>query len=116
MNLHPHLIQKVESVSDGMGGTLPGGTTDVSVVYGILDLLSGTDRNGTENALTEESTHVLVILDYTEGITDSMRVVDRDGRIYDITYSDNPAGQYHHNELLLTLKPGQYYEWEVPNG
>lgn len=116
MNLHPHLIQEVTSVSDGMGGTLPDKVDDVAVIYGILDLLNGTERTGTQNALTEESTHVLVTLEYTEGITDNMRVVDRDGRVYDITYSDDPAGQHHHNELLLTLKSGRSYEWEVPNG
>ena len=28
-----------------------------------------------------------------------MRIVDLDGRFYDITYSDNPVGMNHHNEV-----------------
>lgn len=108
----PHLIQEEVQESDGMGGTITT-TKDVMIVYGLLDLLSGTDRNNIQNAITEESTHVLVLLDYTEGITDSMRVIDDDYRVYDITYSDNPAGQNNHNEILLSLKQGKIYEWSV---
>lgn len=117
MILHrPHLIQETAFVSDGMGGKVPDGHADKEVVYGVLDLLSGSDRSSTDNSLTENSTHVLVILDYVPDITDNMRVVDADFRVYDITYSDNPAGQNHHNELLLTLVPGQTHKWSVPYG
>lgn len=111
----PHLIQKVKYKSDGMGGTLPDGYETFAVVDGVLDLLDGTDRNSTQNAVTEDSTHVLVILDYIEGITDNMRVVDENYRVYDITYSDNPAGQNNHNEVLLALEQGKTYEWSVEN-
>lgn len=107
----PHLIQTVKRVSDGMGGKKPGEVKTFAVVYGVLDLINGSDRNAMQNAITEDSTHALVILEYTEGITDNMRVVDEAGRVYDITYSDDPAGQGNHNELLLTLKQGQSYEW-----
>lgn len=110
----PHLVQKVVQKSDGMGGQLPESYEDVTVVYGLLDLLSGSDRNATDNAITENSTHVLVLLDYTEGITDDMRIVDSDYRVYDITYSDDPGGQKHHNEILLTLEQGKSFEWDVP--
>lgn len=112
----PHLIQKVKYKSDGAGGKLPDGYETFEVVYGVLDFLSGTDRNTVQNAVTEDSTHVLVILDYIDGITDNMRVVDENYRVYDITYSDNPAGQNNHNELYLTLKQGHMHEWSVDDG
>ncbi|WP_423189427.1 phage head completion protein [Alkalibacterium sp. f15] len=106
IKLKPHLIQETKYLPDGMGGKIPDGHTTFAVIDGVLDLLSGTDRTGAQNAITEDSTHVLVTLDYTEGITDKMRVFDGIGQVYDITYSDNPAGQDDHNELLLTLVPG----------
>lgn len=116
IKLKPHLIQKTNSTSDGMGGKLPVGHTKHTIVHGVLDMLSGTDRHGSQNAITEDSTHVLVTLDYTEGITDKMRVVDEKGQVYDITYPDNPGGQDDHNELLLSLIPGETYEWSEDDG
>lgn len=116
MILQPHLIQKIDPQPDGMGGYLPGEPTDFKVVYGVLDLLNGSDRDATDNAITENSTHVLVIPSYTDGITDNMRVVDSSYRVYDITFSDNPGGQNHHNELLLTLIQGKEHEWSELNG
>lgn len=112
----PHLIQEVKTKSDGMGGSLPDTYEKFRVVDGVLDLISGTDRTTIQNAVTEDSTHVLIILDYTKGITDKMRIVDDEGRVYDITYSDNPAGQNSHNELLLSLKQGELFEWSDENG
>lgn len=91
-----------ERADDGLGGYIEEWTA-VKTVEGYLDLLSGTDLNSAQNAITEESTHVLVIPSYTEGITDKMRVVDDDNRFYHITYADNPVGTNHHNELYLTF-------------
>lgn len=95
-------IEMKERVDDGLGGYIEEWTA-VKTVEGYLDLLSGTDLNSAQNAITEESTHVLVIPSYTEGITDKMRVVDDDNRFYHITYADNPVGINHHNELYLTF-------------
>lgn len=112
----PHLIAIREEQSDGMGGTIGEAYRPIMVVHGVLDLLEGSDRANEQNALTENSTHVLVVLEYTEGITDQMCVVDRHGRVYDITYSDDPADQQNHNELLLSLVQGKTHEWSEDDG
>ncbi|MDT2485051.1 phage head completion protein [Enterococcus avium] len=85
---------------DGIGGLIDDWRL-FKVVNGYLDLLTGTDENALQNASVEDSTHILVIPDYTEGIADDMRVVDSSKRWYAVTYSDDPAGVHHHNELYL---------------
>lgn len=74
---------------------------EFKTVQAYLDLLSGSDENAPNNAFMERSTHILIIPDFTESITDDMRVVDSAGRWYEITYADDPVGQGHHNELYL---------------
>ena len=91
-------IQQKTQVPDGIGG-FSETWDDMPEVSGYLDMLTGTDLNSVQNAFIEQSTHVLIIPEYTEWITDQMRIVDLDGRIYDITYSDNPVGVNHHNEV-----------------
>ena len=91
-------IQQKTQVPDGIGG-FSETWDDMPEVSGYLDMLTGTDLNSVQNAFIEQSTHVLIIPEYTEWITDQMRIVDLDGRIYDITYSDNPVGLNHHNEV-----------------
>lgn len=91
-------IQAKEQVDDGIGGFIEGWET-VEEVEGYLDMLTGTDLTAMQNAFVEESTHVLIIPKYTEGITDNMRIVDKNKRHYTITYVDNPVGQDHHNEI-----------------
>lgn len=70
-------------------------------VQGYIDLITGTDLNTLQNAFTEQSTHVLIIPKFTNGITDKMRVVDSKNRCYSITYADDPVGAGHHNELYI---------------
>ena len=92
-------IQKVTQVDDGIGGLIDGWDT-FKEVEGYIDLLTGTDSNSTiQNAFTEESTHILIIPKFTTGITDKMRILEPNGRFYSITYSDNPMGINHHNEV-----------------
>lgn len=95
-------IEQNTPVSDGMGSYIDKWVA-FKTIKGYLDLLTGTDINGVQNAITEQSTHVIVTLEYYDGITDKMRVVDSVGRIYTITYSDNPVGIGHHNELMLNF-------------
>lgn len=95
-------IQQKKQVDDGIGGYIEEWKEFVAV-EGYIDLLTGTDQNNVQNAFVEDSTHVLIIPDYTPGITDNMRVVDKDNRYYSITYSDNPVGINHHNEIYLTF-------------
>ena len=91
-------IQQKTQVPDGIGG-FSETWDDMPEVSGYLDMLTGSDLNSVQNAFIEQSTHILIIPEYTEWITDRMRIVDLDGRIYDITYSDNPVGLNHHNEV-----------------
>lgn len=95
-------IQQFTQIDDGIGGSIEE-WDDFKTVEGYIDLITGTDLNNVQNAITEQSTHILIIPIYTEGITDDMRVVDKDSRYYSITYSDNPVGLNHHNELYLTF-------------
>lgn len=94
-------IQHKTQVDDGIGGFIEGWAV-IKYVEGYIDLLTGTNQNNVQNAFVEDSTHVLIIPKYTPGITDNMRVVDKDNRFYTITYSDNPVGVNHHNEIYLT--------------
>ena len=91
-------IQQKTQVPDGIGG-FSETWDDMPEVSGYLDMLTGTDLNSVQNAFIEQSTHVLIIPEYTEWITDQMRIVDLYGRYYEITYSDNPVGINHHNEV-----------------
>lgn len=91
-------IQTNEKIDDGIGG-MKSNWKRFATVYGYIDLLTGTDLNINENAFIEQSTHILIVPTYKKGITDEMRIVDKDKRIYGITYSDNPVGANHHNEL-----------------
>lgn len=96
------LIQHLTETDDGIGGVNQGWKTFITV-EGYIDMLSGSDLNSMQNSFIEQSTHILIIPSYTEGIKDTMRVVDKDNRKYTITYSDNPVGQNHHNEIYLTF-------------
>ena len=93
-------IQHQTRVPDGIGGHKLTWDT-YEEVKGYIDMLGGTDINTKQNAITEDSTHILIIPDFAEGITDKMRVVDKDNRYYTITYSDDPMGQGHHNEIYI---------------
>lgn len=95
-------IQKNNPIPDGLGGFADNWEL-FKAINGYLDLLTGTDFNSVQNAITEQSTHVIVTLEYYDGITDKMRVVDDAGRVYTITYSDNPVGINHHNEIMLNF-------------
>lgn len=91
-------IQKLTQIDDGIGGYIEDWTL-FKEVQGYLDLVTGTDLNSVQNAIIEQSTHLLIIPEYMEGVTDKMRVVDENKRYYTITYSDDPMGMQHHNEI-----------------
>lgn len=93
-------IEVMAQVDDGIGGFTEN-WAPFKTVQGYLDLITGTDLNTLQNAFTEQSTHVLIVPQFTDGITDKMRVVDNQNRYYTITYADNPVGQHHHNELYV---------------
>lgn len=89
--------------TDGIGGLIDDWGL-FQRVSGYLDLLTGSDDTNQQNAFTEDSTHILVIPQFTDGITDKMRVMDSNNRIYAITYSDNPVHVKHHTELYLKFE------------
>lgn len=91
-------IEEKKQIDDGIGGFIEAWTV-FKTVKGYLDLVTGTDLNTVQNAFFEQSTHMVIIPEFTEGITDEMRVVEGNGRYYTITYSDDPVGQGHHNEI-----------------
>lgn len=100
-------IQEIKGQkSDGIGGLIDDWGL-FQHVSGYLDMLTGSDDTNQQNAFTEDSTHILVMPDFTEGITDKMRVVDSDNRVYTITYSDDPVNIHHHNEIYLKFE-GEY--------
>jgi len=97
-------IQEKSYVDDGIGGSQDEWHTVMNVT-GWNDMLTGSNAsNTTQNAIVERSTHVLIIPTFTEGIKDTMRVVDSSKRWYTITYCDDPLGAHHHNEIYLTFE------------
>lgn len=92
------VIEKKKQIDDGIGG-FKEEWSPFTIVEGYMDLVNGTDINTVQQAFVEESTHILIIPKYTRGITDDMRIKDGEGRLYAITYPDNPVGQNHHNEV-----------------
>ncbi|MGR8822491.1 phage head completion protein [Leuconostoc citreum] len=76
---------------------------DFGYVNGYLDLLAGTDINTSQNAMMEQSTHILIVPSLPNFvITDKMRIVD-EKKYYSVTYVDDPVSQHHHLELYLTF-------------
>lgn len=106
-------IQEQTQAPDGIGGHTEAWQT-VETIDGFLDLQTGNHYQAERNAVIEESTHVLVTLEYTADITQKQRLKDpRTGAVYVITYADNPVGIEDHNELYLRYD-GQEAEAE-PN-
>ena len=92
------LIQAKTQADDGIGGFTED-WSDLKEVFGYLDLVTGTDLNNVQNAIIEQSTHVLILPEFISWVTADMRIVDSLKRYYLITYADDPMGVHHHNEL-----------------
>lgn len=92
------LIQAKTQADDNIGGFTED-WSDLKEVFGYLDLVTGTDLNSVQNAIIEQSTHVLILPEFISGVTADMRIVDDQKRFYLITYADDPMGVHHHNEL-----------------
>ncbi|RZI47965.1 head-tail adaptor protein [Lactococcus kimchii] len=97
------VIRKKERTPDGLGG-FNVDFVDFITLKGYIDLASGTDQAVNQNAIVEESTHYAIIPKYVSGIKKDMELVDEQGKIYAITYVDDPMGIHHHLELYLTFK------------
>ena len=92
------LIQAKTQADDNIGGFTED-WSDLKEVSGYLDLVTGTDLNNVQNAIIEQSTHVLILPEFISWVTADMRIVDSLKRYYTITYADDPMGVHHHNEL-----------------
>ena len=92
------LIQAKTQADDGIGGFTED-WSDLKEVFGYLDLVTGTDLNNVQNAIIEQSTHVLILPEFISWVSADMRIVDSLKRYYTITYADDPMGIHHHNEL-----------------
>ena len=92
------LIQAKTQADDGIGGFTED-WSDLKEVFGYLDLVTGTDLNSVQNAIIEQSTHLLILPEFISWVTADMRIVDDQKRYYTITYADDPMGVHHHNEL-----------------
>ena len=92
------LIQAKTQADDNIGGFTED-WSDLKEVFGYLDLVTGTDLNNVQNAIIEQSTHVLILPEFISWVTADMRIVDSLKRYYTITYADDPMGVHHHNEL-----------------
>ena len=92
------ILQAKTQADDGIGGFTED-WSDLKEVFGYLDLVTGTDLNSVQNAIIEQSTHVLILPEFISWVTADMRIVDDQKRFYLITYADDPMGVHHHNEL-----------------
>ena len=92
------ILQAKTKADDGIGGFTED-WSDLKEVFGYLDLVTGTDLNNVQNAIIEQSTHVLILPEFISWVTADMRIVDSLKRYYTITYADDPMGVHHHNEL-----------------
>ena len=92
------LIQAKTQADDNIGGFTED-WSNLKEVFGYLDLVTGTDLNSVQNAIIEQSTHVLILPEFISWVTADMRIVDDQKRFYLITYADDPMGVHHHNDL-----------------
>lgn len=92
------IVQLKMQLDDGIGGVVEiwGNFT---TLFGYIDLVTGTNQNSAQNAILEQSTHLVIIPEYTDELTDQMRIIDTSGRWYTITYVDDPMGVHHHLEI-----------------
>lgn len=82
---------------------------DVQEVTGWLDMMSGSTTYTAYNARLESSTHVFVA-DYEEldsRITDENSRMIINGKVYDITFIDNPMELNQQLEIYLKYLGGQ---------
>lgn len=79
--------------------------TVFTTVEGYIDRLTGSDDNKIQDAIVEESTHILITDKFVDGITDNMEVAFKD-RLYFIEYVDNVMELNHHLEIYLKYGGG----------
>lgn len=82
---------------------------DAGTLTGYLDLMTGSTGYTAYNAKIQESTHVF-LCDYEElpkGVTAETARMVIAGKVYDVTYIDNPMELGEHLEIFLKYTGGQ---------
>lgn len=93
------ILQESVHEDDGIGG-ITETWQDVKMVKGYVDLITGTDANfSVQKAITEDSTHVVILPSYEAGLDANMRIVDEQKRAYVITHVDDVMNIHHHLEI-----------------
>lgn len=82
---------------------------DAGTLIGYLDLMTGSTGYTAYNAKIQESTHVF-LCDYEElpqGVNAETARMVIAGKVYDVTYIDNPMELGEHLEIFLKYTGGQ---------
>ena len=93
-------FKQPQMAPDGIGGVTQSLVDTQVAVYGWLDMINGTQGNAIQNAFVESSTHVLVTDGIASGVKTGM-VTEADGKLYEVTFVDNPNHINHHLEIYL---------------
>lgn len=102
------MIQTKSTSKNEIGESVPE-WADVQEVTGWLDMMSGSTTYTTYNAKLESSTHAFV-MDYEEldsRITDENSRMIIKGKVYDITFIDDPMELNQQLEIYLKYLGGQ---------
>lgn len=103
------MIQKqVGTEKNKIGETVPK-WADAQEIFGWLDTMGGGTSYAAYNAKILESTDVF-LADYVplkEGVTAEGCRAIHGGKVYDVTYIDDPMGMHKHLEIFLKYTGGQ---------
>ena len=107
-NLQAEIQIRTGNSKNAIGERVPTWET-VQTLTGWLDMLSGEAKRSTYNAKIEESTHIFIsdFVPLDERITaENSRAVIR-GKVYDITFIDNPMELDYQLEIFLKYSGGK---------
>ena len=102
-------IQKKTGVTKNAIGEQVPAWADAQKIWGWLDTMGGTSGYTAYNAKIQESTNVFMA-DYVplaQGVKAETCRAIIDGKVYDVTYIDNPMGLNEHLEIFLKYTGGQ---------
>lgn len=101
-------IQTKTTTRNEIGGT-DIAWADKQSLFGWIDLSGGDSKHSTYNAKIQESTHVF-IGDYValnDINSENSRVIDEDGKVYDVMLIDDPMNLHKQIEIYLKYTGGQ---------
>lgn len=103
------MIQRQTGTETNAIGEQVGVYEDAQEIFGWLDTMGGGTGYTAYNAKIQESTHVF-LADYeplAEGVTAETCRAIHDGKVYDVTYIDDPMNLHKQMEIFLKLTGGQ---------